>query len=111
MSLYSQTQADATEAQQILAEISGMESTSNATLAGTDLIVVVDASGQGEELMIGGKLVTLAMTASATCDQAIFDSVTPTIGQAFTHGGKTYKLLSTAKDGIFWRFILGHASQ
>ncbi len=70
-----------------------------------------DFSRQGEDVAIGGVISTLAMTATATRDQAIFDTVTPAEGMALVHDGTTYKILSKDKDGLHWRFNLGHQSQ
>jgi hypothetical protein len=111
MSYLSQLQAAATQAQLVIAQMTGMSGDTNATIDGNALIVVTDASQRGEELMIGGRIVTLALTASATRTQSVFDSFTPAAGMAFVHDGATYKILTSEKDGLHWRFNLGHPSQ
>lgn len=105
-------QTAARAAQRFIAtELQGTSATTNATLAGTALLVVVDASRRGEEVMLGGRITTLALVASATRDQAIFDTITPAEGQAFVYDGATYKVLSYERDALHYRLIVGHPSQ
>ena len=109
---FSFLQTAAARAQRFIArELQGSTGGTNATLAGTALLVVVDASRRGEEVMLGGRIQTLALTASATRDQAIWSTVTPDEGQAFVYDGATYKVLSFERDALHYRLLLGHPSQ
>lgn len=101
--LQGEIQLAATEAQGLLG--------GSSTLAGFPLLCVTNSSATGEQVMLGGRIETLAMVVVATRDQAVFTKMTPAIGQIFVDSGQKYKVLTVNSDDINWQFTVGQLSQ
>lgn len=80
------------------------------TLAGHTILCVTNSSATGEQLMLGGRIETLAMTVVATRDQPVFDKVTPSIGMIFVDSGQKYKIVTVNSDDINWQFAVTQLS-
>ena len=105
--LLTNTQDAATEAQELL----GASDTGAVTLAGVAISSVVNSAQTDETLMMGGRIVKLALSIVATRDQDAFTNLTPAIGQLVVYQNTTYKVLTVNSDDINWFINVGQPSQ